>query len=226
MTYLNIKNKKAYIKKNGFYKGHLIPKSPGLCYKLNKSFIELIKEVHNPNFNQIFEGWIKEESKFKRLNIIVESEKINKSKYIKDGHAKLIDMSIRSYAKNFLKGYEVIYVDDSDGDRVTELEKRNLIKVGIVFGQADDVWPDAILYNKNENSIWFIEAVTSDGEVDEAKMRGLKKICEKSRKKFGGATTTYIDYTTFAKRQDKNKNIALDSYIWIQCTPDKVFKVE
>ena len=64
-----------------------------------------------------------------------------------------------------------VFTDCEDGDRVTDEEHAALDSAGIVFGQLTDVWPDAILYNESENSLWFIEAVTSDGEVDNHKFR-------------------------------------------------------
>ena len=77
------------------------------------------------------------------------------------------------------------------------------------------------MLNTGDNSLWFIEAVTSDEEVDEHKMLGLKKICEQSGKIFGGATTTYLSWKEMAVRRHKYKNLANGSCVWIREDPGR-----
>lgn len=221
ITYLKKDNEKVKVENDGFYVGHLVPKSPNLAYRLHESFVDLLKEVGNNDFEEKFNKWTSTDCKNERINIILEKEKRNKSLLIIDGHAALINDSIELYAKHYLSEYVVIYKDDSDGDRVNHNERQMLDKHGIVFGGLDNVWPDVILYNEKEEKLAFIEAVTSDGEVDNAKLAGLYKICKDSNKKFGEAVTTYQDYKTYAKRQKSNKNIALNTYIWIEEDPSK-----
>ena len=60
------------------------------------------------------------------------------------------------------------------------LKVKKMDEIGLIFGVLDNVWPDLILYSRKENKLWFIEAVTSDGEVDNAKMKGFEKICNDS----------------------------------------------
>lgn len=140
-------------------------------------------------------------------------------------HKQLILDSINVYATQFLPGYVPVFTDCEDGDRVTDEERAALDSAGIVFGQLTDVWPDAILYNESENSLWFIEAVTSDGEVDNHKYEGLLRICENSGKIFAGCTTTYETWKKLASRQQSENNLSVNSYVWIRETPDKHFKV-
>ncbi len=90
----------------------------------------------------------------------------------------------------------------------------------------DDACPDVILYNSTRNALWFIEAVTSDGEVDCQKWDGLKRICERSGKLMAGATTTYPDWKKFAVRQKANRNLCVDTRVWISEDPTKEFVVK
>lgn len=226
MTFLTKKNKKVNVSKDGFYNGHLIPKSSGLCYTLSQSFKHLLKSCNKRDFDSELKKWISEESKKERLDIVKDMEEKNKLSIVKDDHGKLIEMSIEIYAKNYLEGYKVVYTDALDGDRITEDERILLDKYYIKFGDLESVWPDVILYNEDKDSLWFIEAVTSDGEVDSFKLEGLKKICQDSKKKFAGATTTYLNYVTFGKRQEKNNNIVKDTYVWIVSSPDKLIKIK
>ncbi|MCB2305613.1 hypothetical protein LGL08_00090 [Clostridium estertheticum] len=209
-----------------FVTGHIKTKSPNSAYRLSKSFILLLQKVGDPDFESSLKAWISTESINNRLQIYSEIAKVNKDAQGASSHKELIYDSIKIYGKQFLPGYIQIFVDAEDGNRITSEELALLEKYQINFGNLDDVWPDAILYNPALNSLWFIEAVTSDGEVDEHKMNGLLRICKNSNMELGGATTTYLDWKRCAVRQKKENNIALNTYIWIKETPDKHFKVE
>ncbi|WP_281962630.1 BsuBI/PstI family type II restriction endonuclease, partial [Bacillus cereus] len=99
---------------------------------------------------------------------------------------------------HYLPGYTYIFKDADDGDRISAEEQQILNKFNMTFGSLADVWPDVILYNEEKNSLWFIEAVTSDGEVDSHKLKGFKSICKNSNKIFGGCTTTYSDWKKYS----------------------------
>lgn len=97
-------------------------------------------------------------------------------------HKQLINDSINLYAQHFLPGFKCVFKDADDGDRITQEEQKELNRCGINFDSSKDVCPDDILYNSQEDSLWFIEAVTSDGEVDASKFSGFEKICSNSNK--------------------------------------------
>lgn len=212
--------------KGEFLPGHLKAKSPNSAYRLNSSFIKLLNKIHSPNFKQFLDEWISTECLNERLQIHLNKIKTVNEHFFDNDHKKLIEDSINIYAQYFLKDYIPIFKDSDDGDRITLEEQNNLDKYGINFGNLDDVWPDVILYNKKKNSLWFIEAVTSDGEIDLHKMEGLQKICANSKKVFGGATTTYLTWDKLAKRQKSQKNLCINSYIWIKEDPEKQFFVK
>ena len=80
-------------------------------------------------------------------------------------HEELISAACKDYAPRFLPGFEVLYVDLGDGDRVSEASKEKLLKAGLKIELAESM-PDALLWNKETDALWVIEAVCSDGEVD------------------------------------------------------------
>lgn len=206
-----------------FVSGHIKAKSSNSAYRLDSSFVNLLLNTKNENFEDLLREWISKSSIEKRLKIQAEATKeVETGK--SNPHVQLIKDSISIYAKHFLNTYEPVFTDESDGDRISEDEKTILKKYDILI-ELDDVWPDVILIDKRKNSLWFIEAVNSDGEVDEQKIVGLKKICKKSKKSFGGATTTYATWKELAERQRKYKNLAEDSYIWIREDPGKHFRI-
>lgn len=253
LTEIGAIHKCTYISKNRtFVPGHIRAKSPNSAYKLDRSFIYLLSNTNNENFENLLDDWISKSNQEKRLKAEIEASKpkINEkissefltsknklsstiyeipnlnfdlSNLENNPHAKLIKDSILLYAKIFLPTYEPILIDAFDGDRISEQDQLRLKENNILI-ELDDVRPDVILINKEE-SLWFIEAVTSDGEVDEQKMDGLKRLCKKSDKCFGGATTTYETWSRLAQRQKKNKNLAKDSYVWIREDPGRYIQI-
>lgn len=211
------------LKDGKFIEGHIKAKSPNSAYRLSSYFSKLLKTVNNDEFEQELSKYI--DSVDERLNVFSLLEATSKTIHGDSAHKKLIEFSISTYAEIYLPGFIPIFTDYSDGNRVTEEEKKTLNEYGIIFGTINDVWPDAILINPKTDTLWFIEAVTSDGEADTHKVEGLKTICKNSGKKYGGVTTTYETYKRFASRQQSENNIARDTYVWILECPDRQFKV-
>lgn len=225
LTDIGAVQKCTYVSKDRtFVPGHIKSKSPNSAYKLDPSFIYLLSNSTAKNFEQLLDEWISKSDLEKRLKVQAEATRYDVGIIEDNPHAQLIQDSILLYAKHFLPTYEPIFIDAFDGDRVSEKDhfilKENNITIGL-----DDVWPDVILVDKEKGSLWFIEAVTSDGEVDEQKMRGLKNLCKKSNKCFGGATTTYETWSKLAVRQKKQKNLAKDSHVWIREDPGRHIKI-
>ncbi|MED3957666.1 BsuBI/PstI family type II restriction endonuclease [Priestia aryabhattai] len=205
-----------------FELGHLTAKSPNSAYRLNLEFIELLKNFNSENFDFLVKEWFASNEKRTRLIVTYEKNDMGTKKL---SHKGLIEDSIEIYAKNYLPGYKPVFKDAEDGARITKEEQISLDKYRIKFGGLDDVWPDSILYNEEENSLWFIEAVTSDGEIDNHKLQGFLRICNNSSKKFGGCTTTYYTWKRFYERQSSNNNLAVGTYFWIKECPEKYFTV-
>lgn len=210
--------------KKEFVPGHIKAKSPNSCYKLNPSFVALLQAYGKSGFGELFVKWISSDEMRQRLEIQAVAEDAARYSVQLDSHQYLIQQSIDIYAKFFLPDFIVVYKDDADGDRVSKEEKELMDRLGIVL-ELEDAYPDVILHNKTNNSLWFIEAVTSDGEVDEHKIKGLFRICKKSNMQFSGATTTYLYWRTLAARQQRNKNLANNSMIWILEDPQKQYQV-
>ena len=209
---------------NVFVPGHIKPKSPNSAYRLDESFRNLLRLSKTLHFHQQLEEWISEETRRKRLSVHAAhvTESIRTSGV--GEHRSLIGAAKNVYAPSFLPGYYVVFEDSGDGDRITAAEKAALERHGVEL-DLSDAWPDLILVHDTDKSLWFIEAVTSDGEIDGHKLQGLRRICEKSGKSFGGATTVYATWKRLAQRQGFVKNLARETYVWLQEDPEKVFKV-
>ena len=138
---------------------------------------------------------------------------------------ELITAAAQVYVPNFLPGFEVLYIDATDGQRVTPEQEQAMQKAGITIQLADSM-PDILLWNQKTDKLWVVEAVTSDGEVDRHKVESLTRLAERSQKKGIGFTTAYMTWKDAATRQGKHKNIAPGTYIWIREDGAKQFNVE
>jgi hypothetical protein len=209
-----------------FVAGHPVAKSGNNCYRLNPNFVQLL-QLSPEEFEEALERWISEDEVRRRMAFQAEAQE-RFAQEIANPHALLIQDAITIYAKNFLPGFELVYDDYTDGERITEEHQRALSRCGLAI-TLQDVYPDVILWNLEKDQFWFIEAVISDGEVDDHKVRGVYEMLErsgKSRESAAGFTTAYPDWKTAARRQAKHKNIAPGTYIWIREDPARHYLVE
>jgi hypothetical protein len=132
-------------------------------------------------------------------------------------HAELIrvarDAQIHALADQGA-AYCCIYVDDTDGDRVSSEEAANLETRGLSFGK-NWRYPDALLVDDDAHEVWIIDAVTSDGEVDENRAEDFCNAFAERGWRVAGFTTAYRTWADLARRQSGWKNLAFGSNVWI-----------
>ena len=206
-----------------FVAGHVKAKSPNSSYRLNEGLKAILKAADD-QWRTMLEEWAQEDVARERRAFQAEMAEAAR-KLVDSGHAHLIKASVDYYAPRFLQGYELLYIDDSDGDRISETERARMREAGIEL-TLEDAMPDALFWNPESDHLWVIEAVTSDGEVDMHKVTQMKRMAERCGKSGIGFTTTYRTWKEAAARQGAQKNIAVDTYIWIQADPAKQFRVE
>lgn len=203
-----------------FLPGHVVAKSPLSAYRLNADFASLIKSAGARNFAATCSQWISADQKRRRLEIFQQLETASRKSVGIGKHEQLIEDGIRIYAHYFLPTYKILYTDCKDGDRITYQQRKSLRAAGIDITLAD-AFPDVILYDHDANSLWFLEAVTSDGEVDSHKWNQLQALCKRCKKKLSGATTLYDSWKRFASRQAQVHNLCVGSRVWIKGDPTK-----
>ena len=202
----------------GFLPGHPVPKSPNSAYRIAPAFLEILKAPDTKRA-ALLAAWASEDATRARLQVQAELAEATRAK-IGTPHLELITAARQVYVAKFLAGFEIIYIDATDGKRVTPEQEQALQKAGIAIGLGDSM-PDILLWNQRADTLWVIEAVTSDGEVDLHKVQNLTNLANRSGKKGIGFTTVYLTWKDAAARQGKHKNIApwhphLDSRRWLQ----------
>lgn len=206
-----------------FIAGHPVAKSPNSAYRLEAGLLAILQAPEG-QWRGLLAGWAKGDAARERRAFQAEmAERARAS--VDTGHKDLIRASVEQYAPRFLPGFEVLYIDDADGDRITDAERARMAAAGVSL-TLEDAMPDALLWNRATDHLWVIEAVTSDGEVDMHKVQAVKRMAQRCGKAGVGFTTTYRTWKEAAARQGPHQNVAVDTYIWIQADPAKQFKVE
>jgi hypothetical protein len=206
-----------------FLPGHPVAKSPNSAYRIAPAFLQILK-ASDWDRKALLAAWSNEDATRARLQVQAELAAATSAR-IGTPHGELIKVACEVYVPNFLPGFEVLYIDATDGQRITPTQEEALRKAGIAISLADSM-PDILLWSKQADALWVIEAVTSDGEVDLHKVQNLKALAKRSGKANIGFTTAYLTWREAASRQGKNKNIAPGTYIWIREDGGKQFSVE
>lgn len=206
-----------------FIVGHVKAKSPNSCYRLDEELVAIFK-APEPEWRAMLAAWASADAARGRKAFQAEMEEASR-KLVDSGHADLIRASVDHYAARFLPGYQLLYIDDSDGDRVSAEERAKMAAAGVTL-TLEDAMPDALLWNPETDHLWVIEAVTSDGEVDFHKVAQMERMAARCGKSGVGFTTTYRTWKDAAARQSAHGNVAVQTYIWIQSDPAKHLKVE
>ncbi|WP_209940319.1 BsuBI/PstI family type II restriction endonuclease [Ruegeria sp. HKCCE4148] len=199
--------------KGEYIPGHNVAKSPNSSYRLDQAFIDILK-APEADWPAMLEEWANADAARERMAFQATMEK-ESLKRTDSGHKDLIKASVDHYVPRFLPGFHVLYIDDADGDRISDEEKAKMAEAGVQL-TLEDAMPDVFLWNPDTDMLWVIEAVTSDGEVDMHKVNQMKKLSDRCGKAGVGFTTTYQTWKAAAVRQGRNKNLAVDSYVWIQ----------
>lgn len=210
------------LEKGAFISGHVKAKSPNSSYRLDHTLKTVLK-ASDDTWQDLLKQWANEDIARERRAFQAKMAEASR-KLIDTGHADLIKASVENYAPRFLPGYQLLYVDDADGDRISDAERAKMDAAGVAL-TLDDAMPDAFFWNPDTDHLWVIEAVTSDGEVDAHKVAQMNRLAERCGKPGVGFTTTYRTWKDTAARQGKHQNIAYETFIWIQGDPAKQFKV-
>ena len=203
-----------------FLDGHPRANSSSNCYRLNQSFIEVL-QTSRDDLPAELENWASQENERRRAVMAANALAISTER-VGTPHARLIEDAAETYAPRFLPGYQVVFIDVGDGTRVTEEDELCLADAGLGI-ERGDAMPDILLWNPESDQLWVIEAVISDGEVDSHKVARMDEYCERYNKSGISYTTAYPDWRTCGRRQNVNRNIHPNSYIWIRDDPSKQY---
>lgn len=205
-----------------FVPGHIQAKSPNSAYRLAKDFVNLLRSGDR-DLEARVRSWAANDAIRARLELQKRLADEAREQFTNE-HAELIDAVVQHYAPLFLPGFDCVYVDSDDGDRVTERERAVLAEVGIDLSLKDP-FPDVMFFDRKNRRVWCVEAVTSDGEVDEHKVNGVVILCQRSKCELAGLTTAYATRKDWLRRQEQHQNLAMNTFVWTVSDPRVQYKI-
>ena len=206
-----------------FIDGHPVAKSPVCAYRLAATFVELLRTPEGL-LDAACKRWISVDHIRMRLELQAAAA-ARVCTTLDRKHESLIEAAGTLYVPHFLPGYEMVYIDAGDGERVPGPARDRLRRAGIDL-RLGDAMPDILLWHPERDAFWVIEAVTSDGEVDHHKVAQVRAMIDRAKKGAPlGFTTVYGTWREAAGRQGKMANLAPDTWMWIQADASKQFRV-
>lgn len=203
----------AFIEDNG-----KATNSPNYCYRLTDEFLHLIKDsgskisieaflLSHPSLVSKYES----KKKMTQIPVVVNDQEFNLSF---GKHNQLQKAIVEEFGSRFAPGSECLYIGDTTEKDLFKNEEK-LQELGFEITLHDKM-PDVVLYNKEKDWIYFIEAVTSVGPMDAKRILELNELTSNvsSGKIF---VTAFLDFKTFKKFSE---SLAWETEVWIADMPD------
>ena len=185
----------AFIEDNG-----KATNSPNYCYRLTDEFLHLIKDsgskisieaflLSHPSLVSKYES----KKKMTQIPVVVNGQEFNLSF---GKHNQLQKAIVEEFGSRFAPGSECLYIGDTTEKDLFKNEEK-LQELGFEITLHDKM-PDVVLYNKEKDWIYFIEAVTSVGPMDAKRILELNELTSNvsSGRIF---VTAFLDFKTFKK---------------------------
>jgi len=191
-------------------------------YALTDKIAALLRLYGKPQFKKAVTGFIKEFGslqaayKSSRARHRVPLEIADRAKvYLSPGkHNQLQVAIIKEFGPRFAPGATVLYVGDTALKHVV-CEAKQLAELNILITEHDKM-PDIVLYGKDCDWLYLIEAVTTHGPVSPKRHREIEQMlanCSAERV----YVTAFLDMRTFRKYAG---DIAWETEVWIAENPD------
>ena len=206
----------AFIEDNG-----KATNSPNYRYRLTNEMLHLIKTYKTNNWKKQLKMFLDNHNTL--ISIYASKKKMQKMPVKINGvnftfstgsHNQLQKSILEEFAPRFAPDSECLYVGDTiEKDLVKNVDK--LHELGFTITLHDKM-PDVVLYSKDKNWLYFIEAVTSVGPMEPKRIKELEEMTI-------GVTagkiyvTAFLDFKTFKKFSE---TLAWETEVWIAEIPD------
>lgn len=195
--------------------------SPNYKYRLTAEFLNLIQTFGTNEWKSQLKEFLqnhetlisKYESKrqLKKIPVKINDALLEFSTGI---HNELQKAIIEEFAPRFAQGSEVLYVGDTTNKGLV-LNERKLKDLGFEV-VVHDKMPDVVLYNSEKNWLFFIEAVTSVGEISPKRIFEIEEMT-----KYSNAGNVYVtafpDFKTYKKFAH---NLTWETEVWLSELPE------
>jgi len=131
-------------------------------------------------------------------------------------HNRLQARIIEEFLGRFCPSAKVVYVGDT-ARKLLHLKRKLARNLGIPITEHDKL-PDVVLYDRQRNLLYLIEAVTAHGPISPKRQIELEETLEKCKAK-RVYISAFPDSREFKKHID---NIAWETEVWIEANPDHI----
>ena len=138
----------------------------------------------------------------------------NEIEYINPGgQNKLIKAIVEEFCPRFIPGGQVLYIGDAD-NKTVHYDKELFASLGINLDMHGKM-PDLVVYQKDKNWLFLMEAVTTHGPVNPLRKKNLESL-------FGGSKAGIVYVSCFPNRQVLRSHlmdIAWETEVWLESDP-------
>lgn len=196
--------------------------SPRAHYAITEEALETIKtygtkkwkksvEKFKARFGQLSKKYLKE----RKQNLIPVKFSNGKKVKLSAGKHNIVQAAIiHEFAARFAKGCDVLYLGDT-ANKDLYVDKKALKEIGVPITEHSKL-PDVVLFDRNKNWLYLIEAVTSHGPVSPKRVIELEELF-KSCNAGKIYVSAFPDFTEFKKHFT---NIAWETEVWVAESPD------
>ena len=153
----------------------------------------------------------REERKIHKIPVRMPSNEIA---YINPGgQNKLLKSMVEEFCPRFAPGGQVLYIGDADS-KTSNYNKELLSSLGINLDMHGKM-PDLVVYQKDKNWLFLMEAVTTHGPVNPLRKKDLESL-------FGGSEAGIVYVSCFPNRQVLRSHlmdIAWETEVWLESDP-------
>jgi hypothetical protein len=195
--------------------------SPNFCYCLTDEMLSLIKSYGTGQWQNELEVFISKQGTLidkysqirdvARVPVVVNGQKFS---FSPGDHNSLQKAIIEEFAPRFAKGAEILYVGDTENKDLIK-NREALAAIGVNLTDHDKL-PDVVLYLKDKNWLYFVEAVTSVGPISVKRMQEIADMT-------ANCTSGQIYVTAFPNKALYKRfidQLAWETEVWIEESPD------
>lgn len=204
--------------------GERATNSPKYSYQLTDETLKVIQSFDTDDWEEKLGEWLEihetlvEKYAQARKMVMIPVQVNGQVLHFSPGkHNQLQKAIIEEFAPRYAPGAEVLYVGDTKKkDLIKNREK--LQQIGIRITDHDKL-PDIVLYRRDKNWLYFIEAVTSVGPISMKRVHEIRAMLENCHCGIV-YVTAFLDMSSengFKKFIDK---IAWETEVWIADQPD------
>lgn len=176
----------------------------------NSSEFAIALEEYLADFQSLVELQ-REERRIRKIPVRMPSNEIA---YINPGgQNKLIKSMVEEFCPRFAPGGQVLYIGDADS-KTSNYNKELLSSLGINLDMHGKM-PDLVVYQKDKNWLFLMEAVTTHGPVNPLRKKDLESL-------FGGSEAGIVYVSCFPNRQVLRSHlmdIAWETEVWLESHP-------